>query len=449
MTELREVGVMDMLCARDERADRQQRLLAAHGLPILSFTMNIAGPIKTDALIKRAFMLGAARIEAALKAHGAQIRERIETFAFTGCELALSVDAPAEDLKRWMRAIEERDALGRLFDIDILDARGRKLARDAHRRCLICGADAHACARSRAHEARELYLRAREIMQAHFDEVHARRIGMCAQQALLYEAITTPKPGLVDREDSGAHGDMDLFSFAASAAALGDWFAESARIGASMRGEREAEIFARLRAEGYWAEERMLSATGGVNTHKGALFSLGILCCAAGMTGEDASMDDLLTAAARLAEPSMEDLRGLDPGHARTGGEAQYVETGRTGVRGEAAAGFPHVRSRGLPALTRALSEGKNLNDAGLAALIALMASLDDSNILRRGGMDALRRAQNRARELERSGFGPEDLRSLNREFIRENVSPGGSADLLAVTYFLYFMHNATGGTQP
>lgn len=440
MNEIREVGVMDILRARDARAERQQKMLAAHGLPLVSFTMNIAGPVKTDGLIRRAFFEGVGWIEEMLSARRAQVKDKVQTLEFTGNEALWAVDAKASDLKDWMRIIEEEHPLGRLFDIDVLDESGAKLSRDGHRQCLICGGDVHACARSRAHSADELFSRAREMIADFFAGEHARFVGMCARTALLYEAVTTPKPGLVDAADNGAHSDMNLFSFMASASALGAWFEKAARIG--MMELSEGETFARLRAEGMRAEQDMLRATRNVNTHKGALFSIGIACCAAGRMGEGASAEKILACAGRIARHALEDFDGLNPEKVQTGGERQYLEMGRTGIRGEAAAGFPSVKEWGLPALEAALEKGMNINDAGLNALLNLMARVPDSNILRRRGEDALRMVQERAGMLCRNGFTHEQLRRMNEDFIRENISPGGSADLLALTYFLHLIEN-------
>ena len=130
--------------------------------------------------------------------------------------------------------------------------------------------------------------------------------------------------------------------------------------------------------------------------------------------------------------------------NAQTGGEKQYLQQRLTGIRGEAAAGFPSVARYALPAFRSALAHGESINDAGLHALLALMACLPDSNILRRKGEAALADVQMRAAELLQKGFTHEDLRRMNEDFIRANISPGGSADLLALTYFLHFLseHN-------
>lgn len=446
--ETRAVGVADVLHARDMRAERQRRLLEKWGAPLISFTMNIAGSIKRDGLIERAFLEGAARVEAALKAHRAAVLEEIRTAAFTGCEQLWAVRAPAEDLKAWMRAIEEADALGRLFDLDVIDGGGRRLSRTEERKCLICGGPVRACARNRAHSAEALYHRAREIIAAHFDDVRAVRIGMCAERALLLEALVTPKPGLVDRANSGAHRDMDLFSFASSACALRHWFETCARTGMRLRGSEAEAAFEALRAAGVRAEAAMLRASGGANTHRGALFSLGLICCAAGMEDDGADAEAILRRAGEISAPALRELRAMDAQSASSAGERQYVSLGLSGARGEAAAGFPSVRQIALPALRRARAAGKNENDAGVDALLQLMARVEDSNVLHRGGEDALHALQARARELCENGAGEAEVRAFDGELIRANLSPGGCADLLAAAYCALFLEEGYGGEE-
>ena len=428
MNEIRKVEVVDMLRARDARAERQDRLLKKHAAPLISFTMNIAGEIKLDAWIERAFHEGAKRIEKQLSWHEAPVLESICTIEFTGCEQIWAVRGDARQLKAWMQAIEEADALGRLFDIDVIDADGMRLERSTARRCLICDRPAKVCGRNRSHPAQELYLRAGGIIREHFSGERAKTIALCAQRALLHEALCAPKPGLVDRENRGAHLDMDIFSFAASAAALRDYFEACARSG--MNGA----TLENLRFIGRAAEEDMLRATGGVNTHKGAIFSLGILCCAAAMDG------DIWENAARIAAPALAELEALKTEAAKTGGERQYKLYGLTGVRGEVASGFPSVKNIALPALKQALLDGKSLNDAGLEALLHLMAHVQDSNILRRRGVEAQQWVHACAKKALADGWTQDDLRRMNDDFVRKNISPGGCADLLAAACFIYFL---------
>ncbi len=428
---MKTVNVMDMLAARDARVARQDCFRERYRAPLVSFTMNIAGEIKRDPAIDRAFFEGKRRILRQLQRMNAEILEYEENLDFTGCEGLWAVASDEQALKDRMCLVEEADELGRLLDIDVIDPDGHHLSRKSERPCLICGEPVRACARSRRHTAQELFARTHEIIEAHFAQQYAERIGEAAQKALLYEAITTPKPGLVDRLDSGAHRDMDLFSFAASAAALRPYYEKCARMG------RQGRDFDQLQYAGQDAEDRMYAAVG-ANTHKGAIFALGILCHAAGSCGEGAAIEDILQNAACLGEKSLEHMR--ISGKAETGGERQYREYGLTGARGEAASGFRSVREIALPALESAIDRGENLNDAGTEALLALMSRVHDSNIIRRAGMDGQRWVMQQAGEWLENGAKREALAPMNRAFIEKNISPGGCADLLALAYFLHFL---------
>ena len=414
------VGVMDVLRARDLRVERQRMLREKYNCCVVTLTMNIAGEIKRDEWIDRAFREGCDRIEKQLSWNGAAILEKIPVMEFTGCECCWAVSGNAAQIKEWMRAVEDMDALGRLFDADVLDASGAPHSRGSERKCLICGESAKICGRSRRHSGEELYFRARSIIREYFEAERAAHIGRCAEQALLLEALVSPKPGLVDRENSGSHRDMDIFSFAMSASALRRYFEACARIGMT-GGDLNV-----LRLPGRIAEQDMLSAAG-ANTHKGAVFTMGILCCAAAMEG------DLFENAARIASPALKELKSMSEAH--SAGERQYAEFGFTGVRGEAAAGFPSVKNIALPALRGALSAGKNLNDAGLCALLALMREVLDSNIVKRGGMAGQEFVWQSARDAEPEAY---ELRRMNDSFVQKNLSPGGCADLLAAAYFVY-----------
>jgi holo-ACP synthase/triphosphoribosyl-dephospho-CoA synthase len=269
----------------------------------------------------------------------------------------------------------------------------------------------------------------------------AHQCGLLAEKALLYEAITTPKPGLIDCENNGAHYDMNLFTFVDSACMLRKYFEQCARIGALNQKATPEKIFALLRQVGMEADTEMLSATDGVNTHKGAIFLLGLLCGAAGMGfSTEQNLKKLLDNTAKLAMTPLKELQFMTVKEATTGGQKQYHQHGLTGARGEAASGFKTVLEVSLPVLEASLLAGLSLNDAGLEALVALMSTVADSNILRRGSMEDLKALQQEATVLHTQGITKEALRQLDEKLIRKHLSPGGCADLLAVTYFIYLL---------
>lgn len=161
-----------MLEAREQRAQKQQMLLNGHKQPVISLTLNIPGPIKVFRGVAEAFCEGCRRVETLLAQENLAISDQKETRAKTGYEMLYSVAAEAAALKALMVTLEEQDALGRLFDIDVLDANGRQMSRTdidaAPRRCLICESPAHACARSRQHSVEELTDEIHRILCAAF-----------------------------------------------------------------------------------------------------------------------------------------------------------------------------------------------------------------------------------------------------------------------------------------
>lgn len=439
------VSVEDMARCREQRAARQRALLYDCGGCVLSFTLNIAGAVKTNPLIEKGFDLGLRLIFSSLRyagftARGTQIlREK------TGCEMLCQVEGRALDVKRALCTLEEADDFGRLMDIDVIGKDGVKVSRlDVGlkpRRCLLCDKEAAVCGRSRAHSAESLFQKAEAIMRDRLIADAAERLSALAQKALLFEAAVTPKPGLVDRENNGAHTDMDLFTFLESAAALHGYFASCVRQGAYLQSQAPEQTMERLRFLGRFAEDEMLKATRGVNTHKGALYGLGILLGAAGrMLPNDFSAEALLSAAGEIARREKEALPLHAASGEQTGGVRQFARLGCAGARGQAAGGFPLIGKVGLPALHRALREGMTLNDAAVYTLLCLSAEADDSNVFKRGGEQGQAWLKARAKALAVLPLQKEGVRQLDRDCIRRGLSPGGSADLTAFTLFVYFV---------
>lgn len=275
-------------------------------------------------------------------------------------------------------------------------------------------------------------------------QLTAEKIGELAVRALRIEAAVTPKPGLVDRENSGAHDDMDYPLFLASSAALLPCFTACAKTGIDGYKKNPAQLVPILRRIGRCGETAMYAATKGVNTHKGAIFSMGILCCALGMlstkavkgNGElkEAELQALCAAlsAALLRQETAAATHGLYArGHAACGG-----------VRAEAASGFATAFQVGLPVLRDALCEGAMQETALVKTLLALIVRTEDSNTAYRGGASGLAFMQKTAEEiLRRADWKSEESLDMVREFdracIRRHLSPGGSADLLAFSAML------------
>ena len=432
-----EVSLQDILCAREDRVRLQKQLLEENHCPLICYTMNIAGPVKNTPLIRRGFQTG---LDALLEKLPAEKVLRQHLFlAKTGCTAMLAVDADPRDLKKICMALEESTPLGRLFDMDVLTADGIKLERNTLRGCLVCGAPGRECAASRRHPVQELQRTTTQILQDHFLLADREYIGSIAVQSLIDEVNTTPKPGLVDRRNNGSHQDMTLQHFLRSAQTLRPYFSECFRIGQNTSALSPKETFPSLRAAGLEAEKSMYQATGGVNTHKGLIYTMGLLCGSLGRlwTAERpfAETDEILSECAKIAQESVqEDLRTVK---GNTPGERCYLRHGIGGIRSEIANGLPSVRNIALPCFEKSIADGLSQNDAGVIALINLIANVSDTNLYHRGGEDGAKWAAEAASAILPLPASHE-VEALDNAFIQRNLSPGGCADLLAVTYFLH-----------
>lgn len=263
---------------------------------------------------------------------------------------------------------------------------------------------------------------------------HPVRIPVLATLALEEELALTPKPGLVDRANSGAHSDMDHVLFTRSIAAIAPWFRVFEELGEEYANRPASEQLRLLRPAGIACEQAMFTATGGVNTHKGGIFSLGLLCAATGRLqgqGRALSVDSLCEEVGLICHGLVDKELASRCGMA-TAGERQYHLLGLTGARGEAESGFATIRRHVLPGWYTASGE-RRLQQA----LLQLMAVNPDSNLVSRGGMAGLRYVQAYAQNLLDDGWESEDLVEMDKQLISRRLSPGGSADLLAVSWVL------------
>jgi triphosphoribosyl-dephospho-CoA synthase len=262
-------------------------------------------------------------------------------------------------------------------------------------------------------------------------------IGRAATLALHDELALSPKPGLVTLVDAGSHTDMDAHTFMRSLFALRGYFVRIATLGAQGAG------FEELQACGIDAEARMLSATGGINTHRGAIFMLGLLCAAAGAVA--AGGEPLHAASIRrmlLARwgGALRERCGRPP--TLPGG----IAARRLGLRSacaEAAAGFPVLFDTALPALHAAMARGLDRRQARVDTLFAIIAVLDDSNLAHRGGLDGLRYAQQAARGFLANGGaarpgGIAAAHAIGDAFVQRRLSAGGAADTLAAACLVH-----------
>ena len=265
--------------------------------------------------------------------------------------------------------------------------------------------------------------------------IAAARIGRLAVGSLYAELALYPKPGLVSFVDSGSHDDMDARTFMRSLFALRGYFRRMAEAGIS------GYPFAALKRLGMLAEKKMLKATGGVNTHRGAIFCVGLLCAAIGACWhERVALTGRAIRETLLEKYGDSLMQHLHTGrHLDSNGVRVKQRHGAGGAREEAALGMPSVFDVGLPALQATLASGRGRECASVDALFALMAHTSDSNVYHRGGVTGAELVRQQAqRFLAQGGSAHPGWRGFalecHREFVAHRLSPGGAADLLAAT---------------
>ncbi|MCS4283418.1 triphosphoribosyl-dephospho-CoA synthase [Pseudomonas sp. BIGb0278] len=274
-------------------------------------------------------------------------------------------------------------------------------------------------------------------IQIHAPLPLSHQLADLAVEALIDEADLSPKPALVDRRGSGAHSDLHLGLMHASALSLWPCFKEMAEA-AMLHGEVGQPLREALGRIGREGETAMRVTTAGINTHRGAIWALGLLVAARAL---DPINNDAASIAARAGRIALIDDRYAPPQHDSHGLQVQR-RFGVRGAREEAQLGFPTVLAHGLPQLAKSRAAGSGEQNARLDALLAIMSQLHDTCVLWRAGLDGLRAMHQGARGVLDAGgsatlAGRRALRQLDTRLLALNASPGGAADLLAACLLL------------
>lgn len=434
----KEISLEKLLEARENRALLQQQSLQQYGQTLLSLTLLAAGGVKKNALLDYVF-------EQALN-HLAILFQQLQihpTAEFirpleTGHEALFVLPIDAKQLKKATIVLEDSFPLARLWDIDVIDPQGRLLSRTefaiAPRPCLICEDNAKNCARARKHSLNEIYAEMQQRAQTfYFAEQIAERV----YQALLKEVYLTPKPGLVDLRNNGSHKDMNVQTFEKSALTLRPFFAQFVLKGVQTATLPVSQILPQIRPLGLQAEQAMFQTTNNVNTHKGAIFAFGLVCTAIGRLFAQRSEIHYTTICplvAQMTQGLTAELQNYSAQQPLTAGIKLYKEYGLTGARGEAESGFHTIHS------ILAEYAGKKVENEKdwLRILLKIIAENDDTNVVHRAGINALSWVKSEAKRLlNEKTFNLENMHAFDDDCIRQNISCGGSADLLALAVFL------------
>lgn len=457
-----------ILAAREKRAFLRRQCVAA-GQGALSLSLNIPGAPKCAPLFSACFDVVLAELKRFLLAHRIMIAmeqeicERDEAGDFY--LVPLNTEYAFSDIKALCERFEETHPLGRIIDVDLTDQQGNPVSSHKLKRCFLCENPAIVCMREQTHSYQELREHILTQIQHYLEKDRKRQIcrqlAALALKATLYEIALSPKPGLVDRFDCGAHQDMDYFTFLNSSAALAGYFEEFALLGYTFQAEDLNDALPLIRQIGLAMEAAMFRETGGVNTHKGLIFLFGLSIFAAayllarhpGFQGQQCRK-----VIANICDNLVQQELYTFTNQEHTHGAFCFREYGELygGARKEAQEGFPSVFEHGLPELKAQLAtagepySAAQMNEALTSTLLRLMSVVNDTNILYRKDSQTLNRVKQQAQSV---------LNAQNRQektiryaalvdYCRcHRISPGGSADLLAVTAFFYFVET-TFSTQ-
>lgn len=452
-----EISLEQLLTAREERANLQQQLLTQYGQTLLCVTLTAVGGVKKNALLDYVFTKTLENLTALFMQLNITPTKEIVRPLATGHEAFFVLPIDGRALKAATIELEESIPLARLWDLDVFDAKGNLLSRSDFalppRVCLVCGNEAKICARTRKHAVDEIVAEMQSRAQRHYI---AEYIGGQAYSALVQEARLSPKPGLVDTINNGSHKDMNLHTFEQSAVSLRPFFTQFVLKGMTTAHLPEKQILAEIRPIGLSAEKAMFEATNGINTHKGAIFSFGLVCTAMGrllaqqnviQSSVKFDINSICSLVAQFAQGLTDELKHYPEYFPVTAGVRLFRKYGLTGARGEAESGFNLIRTL-LPQFDEfhQLDEEHRL----LILLLHLMATNPDTNVVHRGGLDGLNFIQHTARDLLADhkivldkNILIQALMKFDIACIELNLSSGGSADLLALAiFFLSFRGN-------
>ncbi|RZT96510.1 holo-ACP synthase/triphosphoribosyl-dephospho-CoA synthase [Ancylomarina subtilis] len=453
-------SIEELLLAKDKRRELRLNRLE-RGCVTLSFNLNIPGLPKSNDHFHAFFTTCLQELKDYLLSHRIVIDRKTihcETDAAGDFFLAEIIDSDytAIQIKKCCESFETNHPVGRLLDVDVVDEKGEPVSSGKAKTCFFCNAaPAIYCMRKQAHDYAAMRMKVElEISKYQESKKKSRvckQLAILATQSLLHEVALAPKPGLVDRFDEGSHSDMDFSTFLNSTAALSVSFRKIADFAYTFSGEDLKEALPKLRLLGLEMEADMFAETHGVNTHKGAIFLLGFsIFVSAYLLARDAFSNEAFVSAIQKMNG---DLVARELGKKlylgeETHGEVCFRKFGKKGqgIRGEIQAGMPCVFQKALPVLHQHFDSEEILNDKllnkGLThALLAIISQNDDSNILYRKGEEVLEELKNKAIAcMDKYGelvFDAEYASLI--EFCRDKkISPGGSADLLAVSYFMY-----------
>lgn len=450
--------LLRILQNREERSLIQKRLCKSYNLPVISFTLNIAGDIKRNKLYDIIFKLGCKQIESNMLF--SKLENKQILFNDYGNTAFYVYHCSADLLKRTMIKIEDQNDLSRLYDIDVIDDKSLTPLKRTNfgfppRSCLICkDVDYNYCRGRKNHSFDEIVNKTKNISQDNY----VRILSNIARFSLECELSTSPKPGLVDRFNNGSHLGMNYNLLLVSIDCIIPFLEMEYR--ACFDYKNKNDLFKKMKKIGILAEKKMLEITKGVNTHKGAFFSLATIGCAISYCiakEENISIHNIQQFVKEFGDWSkFNNMINLSNGnHVR-------INIGDYGIYSELLSGYSSVFLRcnkylnlfkenteiinSLTKLINTYSFDKDLftykiEPICLRIMCTLLSCVNDSNIIYRGGLTSLYEMHDRFTYIDSMNYSDVLLKEIlineDKKFTTMNLSPGGVANLLTLELFI------------
>ena len=440
-----------ILSAKEDRA-LLRKDLAMKGFPSVSLSLNVPGFPKTNSIVRLFFKHCLSDLHYYLKAHLVKIIEKdsVETEDAAGNFFIVHFDPGLKSLveiKQICENFEESHPLGRFVDVDVTDEFNQAISSGKSKLCFFCGTKpAVECRRLNSHDVEQvrsfMFNKMKGFCIGERENAISKRISTLGLQAILTEISLTPKPGLVDKFSSGSHSDMNYQTFVNSSAAISSGFSEFVRAGLAFHDNNFEATLPLIRNIGLRMETSMYDATNNVNTQKGIIFLMGLSLFGCGKLyreNDHFEIDDFRNVIRLICKDIVRKELTSEGDDSLSHGEDVFRKFGFGGARGEAESGFSTVFEYGLPQLMRVstLSE-----EAMIKCFLAIASNNNDTNILYRKGPEVLAEFQRISKYALENFTAANYLKVI--EFCREaKISPGGSADLLAVSSFIWSVMDA------
>lgn len=439
----------EFLLMREKRVVIQNEVIENFKNPILVLRANYPGEEKNSFVAK--YIVEIIKNEI-LEIFNSQIIYSKKIESIEGPTYIYSINYSGKNIKKIAMEIEESHILGRCVDIDVFDNNGYPFSRKdfggEKRQCLLCNDMAFVCARTKKHTQKDVQIaiekRLEEYLNSERNKIEITdSFSNLALKSIILEVSASPSFGLVSPHTNGSHEDMDFFTFIDSGFSLNSYFKKVVNAGYSPLSVDL--IFKKIRFMGKVAENDMFLATHNVNTHKGMIFLMGITAAlSAKAKYENLLFNDISSLIKDMCRDILKDFNDIHKKSSLTHGEKLYIKHGVVGVRGIVKNGLDIIFNNSVEIFEKSLVSGEHINSAMIRTLIFLMSNLEDTTILHRHDIEILNFVKLKAKDLhlkfDNNSLDINLLTEIEKEFIEKRISPGGAADLLAITMFLYFI---------